>query len=493
MSRLKMIGRFSGAEIIWEDGELTCDETVKRHIEKTAEAYEKKECGVFIGNYYAGSRKLLSHPTTAYALISTIEPVDVVEGETPQIPKQENPSEEKGFSIYKTDEDKRLVFGWASISLDVDGKQIEDRQQDIIDPEDLEEAAYEYVLNFRDTGEEHIPTMRKKGKLVESCVLTTEKQKAMGIPEGTVPVGWWIGFKITDDDAWNRVKSGHYKMFSIEGQANRLPVEKADSVAKSFEDVLKFNDRHDPKTGRFAPKNGGYTAMSGAEMAKNGVLDDSSYFGVRTLAPDEKYEVGDECRESYDWDHESDRSTYETDNPITLDGTCTIGIKSDPTWDEPEDFELALNDALKLSQGYFGDRRVLVGGAWGNGGEDEGELIIGGPGGAKVLAIYDSKSGKWLTKPPAPKKEEAPAKPKLSNEDVERYKQKFVEEFIESHPGTNRHLAFANLPFEQRKKITALQNYALSGDEKFLDGIDISDVIVAKSFSDVLKSHEIRI
>ena len=154
-------------------------------------------------------------------------------------------SDENTFNIFKTDEDKRLVFGWASIIITEDGQQLEDRQQDMIDPEDLEEAAYEYVLNFRDTGEEHIPTMRKRGKLVESCVLTAEKQKAMGIPEGTVPIGWWIGFKITDDAAWNLVKSGHYKMFSIEGKANRVPVEKSDSVAKSFDDILKYNDNHD--------------------------------------------------------------------------------------------------------------------------------------------------------------------------------------------------------------------------------------------------------
>ena len=101
---------------------------------------------------------------------------------------------ENTFSIFKTDNDKRLVFGWASISITADGEQLEDRQKDMIDPEDLEEAAYENVLNYRDTGEEHISTMRMKGKLVESCVLTAEKQKAMGIPEGTLPIGWWIGF-----------------------------------------------------------------------------------------------------------------------------------------------------------------------------------------------------------------------------------------------------------------------------------------------------------
>ena len=141
----------------------------------------------------------------------------------PATPEQQNGD---SFSIFKTDDDKRLVFGWASISITVDGEQLEDRQKDIIDPEDLEEAAYEYVLNFRDTGEEHVSTMRKKGKLVESCVFTAEKQKAIGIPEGIIPIGWWIGFKIEDDAAWEKVKNGTYRMFSIEGKANRIPVEK---------------------------------------------------------------------------------------------------------------------------------------------------------------------------------------------------------------------------------------------------------------------------
>lgn len=142
------------------------------------------------------------------------------------------------FEIYKTDNDKRLVFGWASVSIKIDGEQLEDHQKDMIDPEDLEEAAYEYVLNYRDTGEEHIPTMRLKGKLVESCVLTAEKQKAMGIPEGTLPIGWWVGFKITDDDAWQRVKNGTYRMFSVEGKAVREPVEKS---ARNYDEFPSYD------------------------------------------------------------------------------------------------------------------------------------------------------------------------------------------------------------------------------------------------------------
>lgn len=134
------------------------------------------------------------------------------------------------FSIMKSSDDKRLVFGWASIAIE-DGKQLEDMQHDMIDPEDLEEAAYEYVLKFRDTGEEHMADFRKKGKLVESCVFTEDKQKAMGLAPGALPVGWWIGFYIEDDDAWERIKNGTYRMFSIEGKAERVPAD-GESVTK---------------------------------------------------------------------------------------------------------------------------------------------------------------------------------------------------------------------------------------------------------------------
>lgn len=168
------------------------------------------------------------------------------------------------FMIYKTDEDQRLVFGWASVAITVDGKELEDMQHDMIDPEDLEEAAYEYVLNFRDTGEEHLPGYRKKGRLVESCVFTPEKQKAMGIPEGTLPVAWWIGFKIDDNDTWQRVKNGTYRMFSIEGKAEREEVQKAAYDEWLEENMDKFSSEEEerdfaqwrsPSGGR--PKNAG--------------------------------------------------------------------------------------------------------------------------------------------------------------------------------------------------------------------------------------------
>lgn len=166
------------------------------------------------------------------------------------------------FNITKADEDKRLVFGWALVSADKDGNKLIDRQGDMVEPDDLEDGAYEYVLNFRDAGEEHIGTLRKKARMVESCVFTPEKMKAIGIPEGTIPVGWWIGFYVDDDTTWERIKSGKYKMFSIEGKAVREPIEDSQphptgEVAKSFSEIIeKFNPYHD-RLGRFASGNGG--------------------------------------------------------------------------------------------------------------------------------------------------------------------------------------------------------------------------------------------
>lgn len=127
------------------------------------------------------------------------------------------------FRITKSDDDRMLAFGWASVSMRVDGEIIEDWQQDIVEPEELENAAYRFVELYREGGEMH-----ERGGvavLIESIVFTEEKMKAIGIPPGTLPVGWWIGFKVLDEEVWNKVKDGTYSMFSIEGEAKREEVE----------------------------------------------------------------------------------------------------------------------------------------------------------------------------------------------------------------------------------------------------------------------------
>lgn len=156
------------------------------------------------------------------------EHLDASEEEQKRMKKKlekEKDSDSDGFTIMKSDDDKREVFGWALVAIRKDGEQIVDHQRDVVDPDELEHAAYEYVLNFRDTGELHDADLRKKGRLIESVVLTKEKQAAMGIPEGIVPEGWWVGFKIDDDAAWDGIKKGRYRMFSIEGQGIRQPMD----------------------------------------------------------------------------------------------------------------------------------------------------------------------------------------------------------------------------------------------------------------------------
>lgn len=125
--------------------------------------------------------------------------------------------------ITKSDDDKMLAFGWASVSITADGEEVVDYQEDIIEPEDLENAAYNFVEFYREGGEMH--ERGGAAVLIESIVFTEEKMQAMGIPEGTLPIGWWIGFKVLDEDVWKKVKDGTYPMFSIEGEAERVEVE----------------------------------------------------------------------------------------------------------------------------------------------------------------------------------------------------------------------------------------------------------------------------
>ena len=131
-------------------------------------------------------------------------------------------TEKPPFAIVKSDDESRLVFGWASIAVKVTGEVIEDLQNDILEMAVLEKAAYDHVLNFATAGEMH--KKADVGRLVESVVFTKEKAAAMGIPEGYLPEGWWVGYFIEDGDVWKKIKDGTYNAFSIEGTAQRVEV-----------------------------------------------------------------------------------------------------------------------------------------------------------------------------------------------------------------------------------------------------------------------------
>ena len=140
-----------------------------------------------------------------------------------KISRLETLPEKRKFKIAKSDDEKKLAFGWANVSIRSDGEIIEDWQQDIVEPEELENAAYKFVELYREGGEMH--ERGGAAVLIESVVFTKDKLRAMGLPEDALPVGWWIGFKVLDDDVWEKVKDGTYSMFSIEGEAQRVEVD----------------------------------------------------------------------------------------------------------------------------------------------------------------------------------------------------------------------------------------------------------------------------
>ncbi len=157
--------------------------------------------------------------------------------------------------ITKVDEEKRLAFGWLYVCRKADGTQVVDHSGETISIEELEQATYAFAEDSRKAGEMHRKecpacfkantpraakcascsaslvgvTLKahKVGTLVECVCFTPEKRKAMGIPDGQVPDGTWVGFKIHEDETWEGVKTRKYKMLSLGGKAIRRSLKKA--------------------------------------------------------------------------------------------------------------------------------------------------------------------------------------------------------------------------------------------------------------------------
>jgi len=116
------------------------------------------------------------------------------------------------FGMYcdfqKMDEEKRMVYGYAT-------NDVVDSQGEITELEATAKAVEGYS-KWRNIRVMHKPE-----------------------PVGTAPViemrkaGLWIGAEIVDDDAWNKVKKGVYKGFSIGGRKIK--------VAQEFSETLKKN------------------------------------------------------------------------------------------------------------------------------------------------------------------------------------------------------------------------------------------------------------
>lgn len=112
-------------------------------------------------------------------------------------------------------------------------------------------------------------------------------------------------------------------------------------------------------------------------IAKEIVEKGYNHVGVRSLEEDENYQVGDVCRESYEWDLEHDCSTYYTTGE-TAGGTCATRVDYDSFYNEEKELIEALKEAIKSNDDYVGKKVVIAGeyeSGFGHGDLDEVRIV----------------------------------------------------------------------------------------------------------------------
>jgi hypothetical protein len=118
--------------------------------------------------------------------------------------------------VLKTDDEQRLVFGWASVITEK-GEPVVDRQGDVIKPDTLVKAVNKFMEEVRIGKTMHAGD--QIGVVVHSWPMTDEICKSCGIQSERE--GWLVAFKVYDDNVWADVKSGKLAAFSIGGRATK--------------------------------------------------------------------------------------------------------------------------------------------------------------------------------------------------------------------------------------------------------------------------------
>lgn len=128
--------------------------------------------------------------------------------------------------IVKVDDEQRMVWGWANVTTK-GGELLVDRQGDMLETEDLRKAVYAY-MDDRTLGRMHKKrtytdeNVIAVGKVRDSIILDAAVQKALGINLGQE--GWFVGVHVEDEGAWQAVKNGDLRAFSLGGKGQREPV-----------------------------------------------------------------------------------------------------------------------------------------------------------------------------------------------------------------------------------------------------------------------------
>jgi len=116
-------------------------------------------------------------------------------------------------SIIKTDDEQRIVWGWASVATE-NGEPVFDVHGDHIPMEELTKASVDFMRNYRVGKREHYG--EQTSEVIAMLPLSKSLADALGIE--TSREGLIVGFKVYDDKTWTDIKSGDLPAFSIGGR-----------------------------------------------------------------------------------------------------------------------------------------------------------------------------------------------------------------------------------------------------------------------------------
>ena len=187
--------------------------------------------------------------------------------------------EQKPIKIQLADEEKYMVYSAVLVPDRPIYRRNEDGDEFYIEftKESIEKMAQEYLMNYRqnEITLDH-ETMANDITLVESWIKTDmykDKSVAIGLSED-LPIGTWIaGLKVNQIDAWNRIKNGELRGFSVESMisleefskqeqnTNNMNIETNDMFWDKLKNILKdtFSKKVEEPTVEELAANSGFT------------------------------------------------------------------------------------------------------------------------------------------------------------------------------------------------------------------------------------------
>lgn len=111
--------------------------------------------------------------------------------------------------------ERRLVYG---IVLE---PETTDSQGDIYSPDEIEQAAHQFMADYQNVGHMHRALVNDGAEIVESYIAPADLE----IGGQAVKAGTWIlVIHVTSDTLWEQVRSGELTGLSIGGYAERTPI-----------------------------------------------------------------------------------------------------------------------------------------------------------------------------------------------------------------------------------------------------------------------------